>query len=232
MPRRWLESWVRLQAAIWLPVLVLAALRPGQLPSEARWAIAGGMAASYGVLVVRMKAGRTVADLVTLARAVAILAVVAVAAVPATWPAFFVAVAAVAADLVDGAVARRWGGGPFGAELDMETDQFTVFGLAVLVVAGGGGVHALVLPAMKYAFVLAAWWLAIPASDPKPVAGDNRRGRIVCASVVVALLAALCPECPAAMGNLAVAVAVGLLAWSFAGDARWLWRHRRAQGPA
>jgi phosphatidylglycerophosphate synthase len=179
-----------------------------------------------------MRAGRALADVVTIGRGLAILAMVTFAVVPLTWPVFAVAVAAVAADLVDGAIARRCGGGPFGAELDMETDQFTVFGLAVLAVAGGGGVHVLVLPAMKYAFVLGAWWAAIPGSEPKPVAGDNRRGRRVCACVLVALLAALCPAWPTEVGDIAVAVAVVLLAWSFSGDARWLWRHGRVRGTA
>ena len=226
MPNRWLEFWVRLQAVLWLPTLAVAAVRPDLLGRELRWASAAGMAVSYAALVVRMRAGRSLADLVTMVRLVALVVLVAWAPAPLAWLTFAIAVLAVAADLVDGWLARRWGGGAFGAELDMETDQFAVFSLAVLAVAGGGCVQALVLPAMKYLFVLAAWWLAIPASDPKPVAGDNRRGRLVCASVVVALLVANCPAFTATVGGIATAIAVALLVWSFSDDARWLWRQR------
>jgi phosphatidylglycerophosphate synthase len=231
MPRRWLESWVRWQAALWLPALLGVAVLPcwparEDLLPAIQGALAGGMALSYGRLVCGLRAGRTVADLLTMARCLTVIGLVAAAPATPGWPTCGLAVLAAAADLVDGALARRFGHSPFGAELDMESDQFTVLGLAVAAVLGGGGPHALVLPAMKYAFVAAAWWLAIPASEPKPQAGDNRRGRLVCAGVVVALLAANCPAVAPPARNVLTAVAAVALAWSFTADARWLWRHR------
>ncbi|MCU0865774.1 MAG: CDP-alcohol phosphatidyltransferase family protein [Planctomycetes bacterium] len=230
MSRRWPEYWVRVQAAMWLPVLAVSAVRPELLqqaePPIGRGWVAGGMAVSYVALLACLRAGRTIADLLTMARCLTIVALVAMAPLP-SWVAFGFAATAAAADLVDGALARRFGESAFGAELDMESDQFTVLGLALMAVVSGGGVQALLLPAMKYAFALAAWWLTIPASEPKPIAGDNRRGRLVCAAVVVSLLLANCPLVPRRVGDTATAIATGLLAWSFTGDARWLWQHVR-----
>jgi urea transporter len=104
----------------------------------------------------------------------------------------------------------------------MECDQFAVLGLAVVVVAGGGWVHVLALPALRYGFVLAAWIWRVPATDPAPVRGDNRRGRRVCAAVVIGLLVASAPCTARLIGDIVNAIAVLLLAWSFSGDARHL----------
>jgi phosphatidylglycerophosphate synthase len=136
------------------------------------------------------------------------------------------AVGVVLLDLVDGALARRFGGSPGGAVLDMEADQLTTLGLAALVLSIGGKAHVLLLPAMRPAFVLAAWWLRIPAHEPKPVNGDNRRGRRVSAAVMIALLIALCPATGPVVRDVVTAIAVLLLAWSFLGDARFLLAHR------
>ncbi|MCK5945391.1 MAG: hypothetical protein KAI24_25600, partial [Planctomycetes bacterium] len=78
-----------------------------------------------------------------------------------------------------------------------------------------------------YAFVLAAWWASVPANDPKPVDGDNRRGRLVCAAVVVALLLALLPGLSPRIGDALTGVAALLLVWSFAGDWLFLLARRR-----
>jgi phosphatidylglycerophosphate synthase len=179
------------------------------------------------VLVAILRAGRRAADGVTIARFVGLLVAIWLAegGSPSAW---LVAVAVVLLDLVDGAVARRFGGSPQGAVLDMETDQLTVLGLSMLVVLGGGGVHVLLLPALRYLFVLWMWWAVAPAHEPKPVDGDNRRGRFVCACVMVALLVALWPALPPLLGDAVTAVAALLLAWSFSGDARFLLAHRRA----
>jgi phosphatidylglycerophosphate synthase len=173
-----------------------------------------------------LRSGRTLADLVTTLRFMGLVAwlwLVPAPLGPWTWGA---AVAIAAADLLDGAVARRFGSARHGALLDMETDQFVVLGFALAVVAGGGGVHVLVLPALRYGFVLAAWRLRLPANDPRPVRGDNRRGRFVCAAVVIGSLIALHPAVPRAAANVITAIAVLLLTWSFAGDARFLLAHR------
>lgn len=222
-----LPTWLRIQAIWWLGWL-LAAAWFGAAERPAWWGATQitAMVVTYASLLSILRAGRRAADVVTIARFAGLLVVICLAVDRpfATWVG---AIVVVLLDLVDGAVARRFGGSPQGAVLDMETDQLTVLGLSALVVAGGGGVHVLILPALRYLFVLAMWWGRAPAHDPKPVDGDNRRGRIVCACVMVALLTALWPPLPPRFGDLSTAVAVVLLVWSFAGDARFLLAHRR-----
>jgi len=220
MPVTALQVWLRGQAFAWLasclalPWIVGAGWWP---PAHA--ALLG---LSYVILVKILRAGRSLADVVTIAR-FTMLVMLVVEGAPAFGKEWWgVAVAAVLLDLVDGAVARRFGGSPEGAILDMETDQFTVLVLASLVVWHGGGAHVLVLPALRYAFVLAMWAVGAPAHDPKPVNGDNRRGKRICAAVMVALLVALWPGVNATVRDVTTAVAVLLLGWSFTADARFL----------
>ena len=74
---------------------------------------------------------------------------------------------------------------------------------------------------------------AIPADDPRPVDGDNARGRLVCAAVVVGLLVALLPCVPGWTREVAGGVAVLLLLWSFGSDWSFLMTRRgvaRARG--
>jgi hypothetical protein len=112
----------------------------------------------------------------------------------------------------------------------METDQFTVLALSLQAVCAGVGAHVLVLPALRYVFVAAAWCLRFRADEAKPVRGDNRRGRLVCAAVVVALLVAILPDVSLFAANVVMALAGVLLAWSFAADVGHLLRHvRRAE---
>ncbi|MBX3463686.1 MAG: CDP-alcohol phosphatidyltransferase family protein [Planctomycetes bacterium] len=228
-----LQTWLRVQA-VWWTAWLLAAPWAGGLEPVAWWrgVLLGAMALSHASLVVVLRAGRRAADVVTLVRFAVLLA--AAWLEERGWPWFWaVAVVAVLLDLVDGAVARRWGGSAAGAVLDMETDQLTVLGLAALVTARGGGDHVLLLPLLRCLFVLAMWWAGAPAHDPKPVHGDNRRGRRVCASVMVVLLLAIWPPMPVLVGDALTAGAVLLLAWSFAGDATFLLAHRRsARGKA
>jgi len=223
-----LQTWLRTQSVWWLGWL-LAASWCGAAERPAWWLPVqiAAMAASYASVVAILRAGRRAADVVTIVRCLGLLIAIWLADTgqAGCW---LVAIVVVLLDLVDGAVARRFGGSPQGAVLDMETDQLTVLGLATLVVAGGGGAHVLALPALRYVFVLAMWWAGAPAHEPKPVAGDNRRGRFVCACVMVALLLALCPSMPRLGGDVLTAAAVLLLSWSFAGDARFLLAHRRA----
>jgi phosphatidylglycerophosphate synthase len=220
-------TWLRWQAVVWLAVLTAIGCRPPLASGVSAPVIAATMLGSYAVLLARLRSGRTLADGVTIARGLGIAALVAFAARPLGAVAWLAAAAVVAADLLDGALARRRGPSVHGAELDMETDQLVVLGLAVLVVAGGGGVHVLLLPALRYAFVLAAWCTNVPAHEPKPVHGDNRRGRRVCAAVLVALLVAAWAGTPRGLADAVVAAAVALLAWSFAGDAKFLLAHRQ-----
>ncbi len=219
-----LQLWLRVQAVLWGAWCVVAAIEASF--ARPSW-IALAMGASYAVLVGILRAGRRVADIATILRFVLLLVALAAgqAAPELRWWAVFLV--AVCLDLVDGALARRFGGSAEGAILDMESDQFTVLALSMVVVAQGGAPHVLVLPGLRYVFVLAMWWLSVPAHEPKPVNGDNRRGRRVCAAVMIALLAATCPGVPPLLRDGATLAASGLLAWSFSGDARHLVAHRR-----
>jgi phosphatidylglycerophosphate synthase len=227
MPVVALQFWLRAQALLWLAALIAIASRvaPGS------GVIAAAMGASWLALAVLLRAWRTLADAVTCVRFAGLLAVMLCSGTEHRFGLWGGALAVVLLDLVDGAVAGARGGSPEGAVLDMETDQFTVLGLSVLVVADGGGVHALALPALRYLFVLAMWLLGLPAHDPKPVHGDNRRGRRCCAIVMSLLLCALWPGLAGVVRDAATGLAVLVLAWSFASDARFLvgtWRARRA----
>ena len=214
-----------MQSLAWLLVCVwLLAATPPAGPNGIL--LASGVLLSFALLVGLLHAGRRIADLATIARLLGLALLVATAGPAATLGWWCGAVAVVCADLLDGALARRFGGSDAGAVLDMEADQLVVFGLAATLVQQGGGAHVLVLPAMRWTFVLASWWLGIPAHEPKPVDGDNRRGRLVCAAVLVALLLALAPGVPRMAGDVATAVAVLLLGWSFSGDARHLLARR------
>ncbi|HEX6813770.1 MAG TPA: CDP-alcohol phosphatidyltransferase family protein [Planctomycetota bacterium] len=231
MPEAALQTWLRVQALVWLPVLLLLGLR-GSAPAEVGWppiwiqAWVLAMLLSLASLAWILRS-RSLADLVTIVRVAGLLAVVAFGAGQLGYLGWLGAIAVVLLDLVDGALARRFGGSPGGAVLDMEADQLTTLGLAALVLSLGGMAHVLLLPAMRPAFVLAAWWLRIPAHDPKPVNGDNRRGRRICAAVMTALLVAACPATGPALRDAVTAIAVLLLVWSFSADARFLLAHRR-----
>ena len=231
MPVTALNAWLRTQSLAWLLVCIwLLASTPPSGPNGLL--LASGLVVSFALLVGLLRAGRRIADLATIARLVALAILVATAGPTATLGWWCGAVAVVCADLLDGALARRFGGSEAGAVLDMEADQLVVFGLTATLVQQGGGVHVLALPAMRWAFVLASWWLGIPAHEPKPVEGDNRRGRLVCAAVMVALLLALAPGVPRMAGDVATAVAVLLLGWSFSGDARHLLARRSTRSVA
>lgn len=227
MPVSALQTWLRVQALVWLPACAALPWIAGDRWWAPWWA--AGMGGSYLALVRILRTGSRPADAVTIARFVGLLLLVVEGAGrfdPGLWA---IAVVVVLLDLVDGAVARRFGGSPQGAVFDMETDQFAVLTLAAIVVAAGGGAHVLILPAMRYVFVLAMWLVGAPAHDPKPVDGDNRRGKLVCAAVMVALLIAAWPGLHGVVRDVATALACGLLAWSFSADARFLVAHRLAR---
>lgn len=161
------------------------------------------------------------ADRVTGARVVTTSAAVVVVAVAeiVTWPVFLVLVLAALADLLDGWVARRRGATAAGALLDMEADQLGVLLMSVLVAAcDRAGPWVLLLPAYRYAYVGALTVLGLQAHDPRP-RGDNRRGKLICALTVAALLVALAPVSPEIVRQVAVLVAVLALGWSFGSDA-------------
>ena len=222
-----LTFWSRIQALLWATALVWCATADSA--ASARGYVGVAIAVSLSTLAAVLTAPRSWADVVTLLRAAMVAAVVCA---PwwlggGPWWAWSLLALALAGDLLDGAIARRFGGSPHGASLDMECDQLAVLAMSWLIVARGGGEHALLLPAMRYAFVIVAWFKSIPADDPKPVDGDNRRGRLVCAIVVIAMLVSLAPWTPLALTDALTAASAGLLGWSFASDWQYLFARRR-----
>ena len=229
MTNRGLSSWTRLQAVCWSAALAWLALDAGTEASRAL--VAAGVGLSVLSLALVLRAPRALADVVTLGRAAA---VVAALAAPwwlgdESWLVWSLLVAASTCDLFDGALARARGATAHGAILDMEVDQLSVLAMSALFVCGGGATFALLLPALRYAYVLASWPAKLPATDPKPRDGDNRRAKQICAAVVISLLLALMPGFPAAFGDAVTAVAAALLTWSFAGDWVFLLRRGRAE---
>lgn len=223
VPVATLTRWLRVQAALGVGVLAGTAGWPHAAALLGNW-IACGIAASWVWLWLLLGARATAANGATAGRLALLCVLLALqpAAPGPDWWWWSLALVVVVADLLDGALARRFGGSDVGAILDMETDQFTVFGLAFAVAAIGGARWVLVLPALRWWFVLAMALARRPAHEPKPQNGDNSRGRRVCAAVMVALLLALCPALPRVAADAATAVAVVLLVWSFSADVRWL----------
>jgi phosphatidylglycerophosphate synthase len=231
-----LNRWLVAQAALWTPLLLLAAggMVARKFESWWLWIVAASMLWSYLALWVLLRAGRTVADRVTGLRFLGLLVVLLVAArqEDVTWLLWGALLIVVLLDLLDGWCARRFGGSEEGAILDMETDQLTTLGLSLLA-AGYGKVGAwlLLLPGFRYLYILALRARGRPAHDPKPREGDNTRGRLVCAFVMGSLLACLLPSAPAYSREAIGIIAVLVLAWSFASDARFLLRDDRDPDP-
>ncbi|GAA1425456.1 CDP-alcohol phosphatidyltransferase family protein [Streptomyces thermospinosisporus] len=139
----------------------------------------------------------------------------------------FVGLTAVALilDGVDGKVARRTGTStPLGARFDMEVDAFLILVLSVYV-SMAMGPWVLLIGAMRYVFVAAArvWpWLTAPLPP-------STARKTVAALQGVLLLVAGAALLPHAVNVAVVALALGLLVWSFGRDVLWLWRTSRTQ---
>ena len=131
---------------------------------------------------------------------------------------------ALALDAVDGKVARRTGSvSALGARFDMELDAFLVLVLSVLV-APTVGAWVLAIGSMRYAFYVAG--AALPW-----LRGDlptRYSAKVVAATQGVVLLLAASGLVPTATAGALLAVALGLLIWSFGHDIRWLWLQWRA----
>ena len=214
-----LQNWLRLQALIWLPLLVACGLEFGAIPWLV-WPVVIGL--SFLAVVAILRAIRTAADFVTIARILGLLIVAYSAPSDVPLAAWLSILGLVLLDLVDGVLARRFGATWQGAILDMEADQLAMLLLALLLYRDGASAHVLLVPAIRYFYIVVMWLLRIPAHDPKPMGGDNRRGRLCCALVMTALLAALWPGMPLPASDVLTAVAVVVLAFSFGSDARFL----------
>lgn len=225
-----LAAWQRTQAVAWLTLGVVGLLTRPELGTALATTAAAALLSLLS-LVLLLRAFR-LADLCTSARvgllAAALLWASRIGAV--AWPVWAACVVAVVADLVDGAVARRRGPTAHGAVLDMEADQLATTQLAVLAtVAWDVAPLVLVLPGFRLAYVLLGWLRGLPAHDPKPKAGDNRRARVICAGSMTLLLVTVAPSVPSGVRLACVAVAATALAYSFADDFVYLLRRRRAE---
>jgi phosphatidylglycerophosphate synthase len=215
------DSTIATMMSVALCVVLAGYSAPALLSATA--AIAGiGVVAAAGVAVIS-RTGRWSgpADRVTLGRTVLIggCATIAVLTLAGSLPArpwWLVAlvVPALALDAVDGIVARRTGtSSAAGARLDMEMDAALLMVLSVVAVLSLGW-WVLALGGMRYAFVAAAWFRpqlrgALPFSQFR---------RVVAAVQGITLAVALAPVVPIPLAQTAVAIALILLAVSFARD--------------
>src|ERR671911_689996 len=109
-----------------------------------------------------------------------------------------------------------------GARFDMETDAFLILVLSVYV-APIVGPAVLAIGGMRYAYAAAGGvlpWLRAPLPT-------RYSAKVVAAIQGIVLVLAASALVPQTTATGLVAVALGLLMWSFGHDVRWLWRHRR-----
>ena len=188
-----------------------AALVAGFALSPAGLALAAGPPAPFGT-----------ANRITLARAagVAVLAGFALDPAPLAglggWAAAAAGGGLLALDGIDGWIARRDGRvTAWGARLDMEVDALAMLVLCALLLAlGKAGPWILAIGLMRYAFV-ALGWLWPRFARPLP---PSQRRRAICAVQVGTLAALLAPPLAPPASAVLAALALGLLAWSFALD--------------
>lgn len=132
------------------------------------------------------------------------------------WVLAAVAAVALAADGLDGWLARRARlASPFGARFDMETDALLVLALALLVLAvRQAGAFVLLSGALRYLFVAAG--RVVPAlAAPLP---PSWRRKLVCVAQTIFLILALTPWVPPWAGQVLCAAGLALLIYSFAAD--------------
>ena len=131
-------------------------------------------------------------------------------------------------DAVDGRVARFTGCATAeGSRLDSDTDAALVLVLSCAA-AGKFGLWPLGIGLMYYAFLAAAWFRP---SLKNPLPSSTVR-RVIGATQPAALLFALLPAVPPALGAMVLGLALGLLAFSFGRDVVKLERLRASRASA
>lgn len=172
------------------------------------------------------------ANYVTLGRAGGMALVAAFLAAPVSprvaWATVGVAAGTAALDAVDGWVARRTRlVSRFGARFDMETDALLILALTALAWRHDkAGAWVLAGGLMRYAFVAGGWvwpWLAGPLSP-------TLRGRFVAAGFTLASIVVMAPVVARPASAVLAALALVVLAWSFAVDVGRLSAARRREG--
>lgn len=142
---------------------------------------------------------------------------------PRSWWLLSLAVPALLLDAVDGLVARRTGTATAaGARLDAEVDAGVLVVLS-LAVAPTLGAWVLLIGAMRYAFLAAAW---VRPSLRAPLAYSEFR-RVVAGLQGAVLAVAIAPAVPVALAAVAVLAGLLLLAASFGRDVVTLERRSR-----
>lgn len=231
----------------WLPLTLAVVVAVGAATGLGAIAWLVGTTLAVGLVLLADRAyhvrrGRTFApaDHVTMTRATlacASAALVADAVVPPagrTAPApsavvllVLLATSGLALDWVDGRVARATGtASALGARFDMEVDAFLVLVLSVNATRTLG-TWVLAIGLARYALLLAE--RALPfLRRPVPVRGWAKVVAATQGVVLTVVAADLLARRPA---TVAVVLALGLLAESFAHQVRWLWRTRR-EAPA
>ncbi|WP_113693891.1 CDP-alcohol phosphatidyltransferase family protein [Amycolatopsis albispora] len=164
------------------------------------------------------------ANRVTVGRAGLVGAVTMLVADGSSHTALLVALASVALvlDAVDGRVARRTGtASALGARFDMEVDAFLILVLSVAA-ASVAGPWVLLIGAMRYLFVAAAWWAPWLRADLPP----STARKAVCAVQGVTLVVVTADTLPLVLSVLVAAGALASLLWSFGRDIGWLRAHK------
>jgi phosphatidylglycerophosphate synthase len=136
------------------------------------------------------------------------------------WTLVALAGTALLLDGTDGWAARRQGlASPFGARFDMEIDAFGIAVLAVTSVKTGAvPCWVLAIGAMRYLYVGAGYLFPVLRRPLPALAFADRRRKVIAVVQSLALLGALAPTTPARWAAVTCALALGLLAYSFAAD--------------
>lgn len=138
----------------------------------------------------------------------------------ASWAFVGLVVVALALDGVDGYLARRSGcSSALGARFDMEIDALLILCLSVAAYfLGKAGIWVLLIGLMRYGFVLAQF----PLPRLRGALPPSFRRKLVCVVQVAALCLLLVPGLEPPLSTWIAAIALGLLAWSFAVDSHYL----------
>jgi phosphatidylglycerophosphate synthase len=222
------DRWLTASSASGLAVLGLAL----PYPAAAGTAYLGWGCVFGGWLYFLGGGPRTAADALTLMRLLILLAAVALLIVfHAALLALLLFSVSLLLDLLDGWLARRHGETAWGALYDMEGDQAWVMGIAIGIHALHPGVAwVLIFPALKFLQFLILKTTGLPATDPKPVDGNNARARTVFAIVAGGLLLSLWPDLPTGLRSGLLLACLLLLSGSFLSDQRHLWKQHRKEG--
>src|SRR6516162_11107348 len=136
------------------------------------------------------------------------------------WVLVALAGCALVLDGTDGWAARRQGlASAFGARFDMEIDAFAIAVLAITAVKSGAAPYwVLAIGAMRYLYLGAGRLCPVLRHQPPACAFADRRRKAIAVMQSLALLFSLAPATSPSWAPFPCALALGLLAYSFAAD--------------